>query len=233
MAEITLSCCIEREKALTVDINKGIGMGELPSAVGVHDFASPAYSVNGTDLTAVQSAISAKSGVASPAFPGGFVEAVEGIAPAFYDSRGKIYTPHVVTPPDVTALIEGVYDSVGIKSIYATEVTSIGGHYCFGSAGNVVETIIAPKLTDWAVKKHWCFRGTALKFVQAGSIGYPVTCMDNNIGFSCTTRPTIEVYVDAVTIDEIPSKVKSTAPWGATNATIIYRNSNTGEVITA
>lgn len=70
---------IIKPKLLTARIDKGTGMGELPSASGQSEFPMPAYSVNGTDLTAVGEAIAEKAGVEKPVFPDGWIGAVEGI----------------------------------------------------------------------------------------------------------------------------------------------------------
>ena len=79
MDEVKMTGTITKEKSLTGSINKGIGMGELPSARGLREFPSPAYSVNGADLTAVGEAIAEKAGTEKPVFPDGWKEAVEGI----------------------------------------------------------------------------------------------------------------------------------------------------------
>ena len=83
---------------------------------------------------------------------------------------------------------------------------------------------------------HYWFRGcTSLKTVALGSIGIPVLSIGSAYLFlNCKqTDLEITIYVDAETLTDIPTDITTNAPWGATNATIIYRNSTTGEVITA
>lgn len=156
---------------------------------------------------------------------------VEGGAELLFTSTGNIYVENLVVPETVTDLSSSVYNINGFKSITALGVTKLDGHYCFGGAWNSLEVLICPRLTSWP-GNYWC-RGGQLKEVQAGSIGYPVTAMMNSKGFDLNSRTdlVITIYVDATTIAEVPSDVSSYAPFGATNATIIYRNSTTGDVI--
>jgi hypothetical protein len=149
----------------------------------------------------------------------------------FFISSGAIYVEELVVPETVTALNSGVYNINGFKSITALGVTELKGHYCFGGAWNSLEVLICPRLTSWP-GNYWC-RGGNLKEVQAGSIGYPVTAMLNAKGFDLNSRSdlVITIYVDATTLAEVPTDVSDYAPFGATKATIVYRNSTTGEVI--
>lgn len=93
MAEIKLTGTIAKASTLTGQINKGVGMGELPQARGLGEFLSPAYSVNGHDLTAVSEAIQSKAGVEAPVWPDGFVKGVGRITEKLEDletEAGKI-----------------------------------------------------------------------------------------------------------------------------------------------
>lgn len=67
-----------------------------------------------------------------------------------------------------------------------------------------------------------------------GSVGVAVIEMYYR-AFDKITNPnlTITIYVDSATLADIPTAVSSASPFGAVNATIIYKNSTTGEVITA
>lgn len=149
-----------------------------------------------------------------------------------YAADGKIYTENVIVPDTVTNLPQNCYAIVGIKSIYAPEVTKLGGHYCFGSAWNQLERLICPKLTSWGIGNYWNAGGN-LHEVQAGSIGYPVIQMASDKGFNNNknTDLVITIYVDADTLADVPTDISDYQPFGATNATIVYRNSTTGEVI--
>lgn len=70
--------------------------------------------------------------------------------------------------------------------------------------------------------------GTSVKEITFGSIGHAVTTL-SNLTFRYMTQNdlTITLYVaDDATLP------LANSPWGATNATIIYRSATTGEVIT-
>lgn len=154
--------------------------------------------------------------------------------PQLYDSTGKIYAEHVIIPETITSIPNArTYFINGIKSVYAPEVTSLGGDGIFGAPWNSMEEIICPKLTEWCTGS-WCTGGN-LKNVQAGSIGYPVTSMPNASGFRLNNRTdlVITIYVNATVLADIPTEITDYAPFGATNATIVYKNSTTGEVINA
>lgn len=73
---------------------------------------------------------------------------------------------------------------------------------------------------------------TSLKNVSFGAVGRPVTLIGNYVFLYDTQSDlTITIYVNATTLAEIPTAVTQYSPWGATNGTIIYRNSTTGEII--
>ena len=73
-----------------------------------------------------------------------------------------------------------------------------------------------------------------LQTVILGSVGVAVNSMYGRAFGDCTNpNLTITIYVDAATLADIPTAVSGSSPFGAENATIIYKNSTTGEVITA
>ena len=73
-----------------------------------------------------------------------------------------------------------------------------------------------------------------LQTVILGSVGVAVSSMYGKAFAHCTNpNLTITIYVDAATLADIPTDVSGASPFGAVNATIIYKNSTTGEVITA
>lgn len=73
-----------------------------------------------------------------------------------------------------------------------------------------------------------------LQTVILGSVGVAVSSVYGRAFRDCTNpNLTITIYVDAATLADIPEAVSGNSPFGAVNATIIYRNSTTGEVITA
>lgn len=83
-------------------------------------------------------------------------------------------------------------------------------------------------INNVTVYGHYWFGGcTSLKTVQLGSIGFPVTSMAAYTLYQCTQSDlTVTIYVadDA----ELPLE---NAPFGGTNATIIYRSATSGDVI--
>lgn len=152
----------------------------------------------------------------------------------FFTTGGQMYVKNVVLPETVTTLPSNCYANMPeMKSIYATGVTKLGGHYAFGNSVTPIEVLIAPKLTNWGTNTYWQIAGQ-LKEVQAGSIGFPVTVMKSSYGFRNSDRNdlVITIYVDATTLAEVPTDITNYAPFEAKNATVIYRNSTTGEVIT-
>ena len=73
-----------------------------------------------------------------------------------------------------------------------------------------------------------------LQTVTLGSVGVAVSSVYHRAFMDCTNpNLIITIYVDAATLADIPAAVSGSSPFGAVNATIIYKNSTTGEVITA
>ena len=110
-------------------------------------------------------------------------------------------------------------------------VTKKSNAYQIGYNDNL-ETLFLPK---WQNVGNFNFSlNPKLKRCQLGSIGYPVTTFNNaNATFNRMTQSdlTITIYVDASSIADISTNITANQPWGATNATIIYRSSTTGEVL--
>ena len=93
-------------------------------------------------------------------------------------------------------------------------------------------TVTLPKAQY--LPEYFCRECTALNAVQLGSIGYPVTSIDALAFDGCSNEGiTFTIYVASTTLALIPQGVADNSPFGAVNATIIYKNSTTGEVITA
>lgn len=76
---------------------------------------------------------------------------------------------------------------------------------------------------------------TSLESVTIGSIGKPMvgTAVTNDHFTTCTALTDIIIYVDAATLADVPENIKNNAPFGAASASVTYKNSTTGEVITA
>lgn len=107
----------------------------------------------------------------------------------------------------------------------------IGAQWALRDCGKLREAHF-PKATGmWLGNTNFFGGNTALEKVSIGSIGVPVQRMDAG---SFKTPPIIlELYVNAETIADIPTMVTNYVPgmWNV-DATVIYRNSTTGEVIT-
>lgn len=153
----------------------------------------------------------------------------------YYTRRGVCYVPNMIIEPH-----DGIYNGSGFGSMYerATELetveipriesnSSVASTFAYCSK---LKRAIIPKITIYG---HYWFRScTSLEEVQLGSIGYPVTSIAVYTFYQVTQSTlTITIYVNANSLSEIPTAITNNSPHGATNATIIYRNSTTGNVI--
>ncbi|MBR5094440.1 MAG: hypothetical protein IK095_05045 [Oscillospiraceae bacterium] len=195
------------------------------------------------DLTSVADAIRAKSGGSTQlAFPAGFVSEIQAIPgggdEVFFSTQGYMYVEEIDFPATVTDLKMNFYNTGGyshVKSISGMAQTTTGapGNQFRGLSD--LETVHLPRACRFY---SYAFRAcTKLKTVELGSIGYPVVYMadaSHNVFYGVTQSGlTITLYVNASTLAEAQaiSDVGALAPWGATNATIVYRSSTTGEVL--
>lgn len=103
---------------------------------------------------------------------------------------------------------------------------------CFAGC-TALKSVKLKKKQSFSASNSLMFSGcTALELVQLGSLGNPISKISDTSMFKdCTQALNIEVYVSADSIAAIPADVTSKAPWGATNATITYKSSVTGEVL--
>lgn len=163
----------------------------------------------------------------------------------YYATSGACYVPNMVMPKMVQGL-NGLYkDATEMVSLVCNDTRKIGG---YGSAITEVfygctklETISMPYIQGIASSYADRVFGNCTKLSNAvfGSVGYPISDFSNSgaqyqaFRYCTQNNFTITLYVDAVDLASIPAAVTGKAPWGATNATIVYRNSTTGEVITA
>ena len=191
-----------------------------------------------TDLTSVANAIRTKGGTSAQlAFPAGFVSAIQTIPTGdeyfVVPSTGCIY-PKILNQT-LTGFNRNYYGSyrwrycTNMEEATIIGLTSIAGGVNSDLLSNCtgLKRVSLPSLSD--CNSHAFRSDTALEEVQLGRIGKPVSSLSVYTFSGCTqTGLTITVYVsDSVTIP------LANSPWGATNATIIYRSSTTGEVRTA
>ena len=114
---------------------------------------------------------------------------------------------------------------VGITAIYG------GANYDPFSNSSIV-TLELPSLKE--DKDYIAAYCEKLQTAILGSVGGAVKEMYYQAFRDCTNpNLIITIYVDAATLADIPAAVSGNSPFGAVNATIIYKNSTTGEVITA
>ena len=111
-------------------------------------------------------------------------------------------------------------------------IGNLGSRYVFFGCTKL-ESVKLPKCTGMWLGNTNCFGSgnTALRTVELGSIGTPVVRMDAG-PFRVPGPVTLTLYVDATTLEDIPTLVKDKVPsmWPA-NTTVVYKNSTTGEVI--
>lgn len=155
----------------------------------------------------------------------------------FFTPYGVGYTPEMTV--ESTIIVGGSWNGANaLKSINLPNWNPTGAA-ALNAIGIVTDTFASASLETLSLPKvqytghYWARDAKKLKTVQLGSVGYPATSLAVYTFYRDTQADlTISVYVDANTIADILESVTSSAPWGATNATIIYRNSTTGEVIT-
>lgn len=120
-----------------------------------------------------------------------------------------------------------------LVSARLAEVTAIqGGANSSPFSDSSIITLELPSLQS--NNTYIAARCEKLQTVILGSVGVAVSSMYGRAFGDCTNpNLIITIYVDAATLADIPAAVSGSSPFGAVNATIIYKNSTTGEVITA
>lgn len=116
----------------------------------------------------------------------------------------------------------------GNGNLILEDVEDIGPFAFYGCKG--IKTVYAPKFKNGSSESY--NQCTALEEMQLGSIGNPVT-IDMPAYFfrnGVTQIFDLMIYTEKTTLAEATSFFTH-APWGATNATIVYKNSTTGEVL--
>lgn len=159
------------------------------------------------------------------------IESVE----LFNNDLGRLYTKNMI----LTDLIAS--DEVSkLNNMYANcvhlETVEMDGGLRTGADSGIFygcENLRSAKLKNITSYGHYIFRNClSLENAELGYIGKPVIKMAEYTFYNCTQNDLkITIYVDSTTLAGIPEEITSVSPWGATNATIIYRNSTTGEVI--
>ena len=122
--------------------------------------------------------------------------------------------------PNVTSL--GNYCFQGCSKLTSVEIpkTTSLGQYCFASCSKL-NSIKMPRATSLGLG---CFNGCSdLKTVTLGELGKPITSGGgfNSKAFSSTVTK-LNIYVE----DATNPPTLTGSPWGATNATIVWRDIN-------
>ena len=121
-------------------------------------------------------------------------------------------------------------EATGLLSVSIPNATGELHQYAFSNC-TALKTVYLPKITALnadAAQQKGVFRGcTALESVQIGSVGYSATVANNNFYGDTQTGLTITVYTTGAYADTALTNIRN----GATNATIIIKDSTTGETI--
>lgn len=219
------------------------GSNKLPDAAGRREFGSAEFSVWGTDLDALSDAIAEKAGVDSPTWPEGFRSAVEGIEiPQIYVApSGAMYTPIYSNavrdgnPGNKYQWSASLFRNA--KNI--EEVTLYGWPNIKAGSNNDIATnssikrlhlpdFISSGIESGSSNTYICAYCPQLVEVVLGSVGKGLVATIYNRAFDGCTNAALKITVYVIDGLSIPL---SGSPWGATNATIIYRSATTGEVI--
>ena len=170
------------------------------------------------------------------------------VPPEYWVQNGVPYVKNLTLPGTTLRKINGFLQSAAnLETVLSNATGSLGGgsgaqtivnyfRYC-----SKLKQVNFPYTTGIGSSYVEYFLGncTALQTATFGSIGYPVSTFANTSYnqkvFSGTTQSslTITIYVAATTLADIPTAITAYQPWGATGATIVYRNSTTGEVISS
>lgn len=120
--------------------------------------------------------------------------------------------------------------ATGLLSVSMPNATGTLHQYAFSNC-KALKTVYLPKITSLDADNNadrGVFRGcTALESVQIGSVGYSVTIKNNNFYGDTQTGLTITVYTTSAYADTALTNIRN----GATNATIIIKDSTTGETL--
>lgn len=208
------------------------------------------YVVSDTSLTAVADAIREKTGKsAQMAFPTGFVSEIgeiSGGGEVYYTSKYVPYAKDMHIPKLVLGIsaFGFMQDAENLETVICDDNRTLGGSNAnrvnnYFTRCTKLTSVEFPYLQGLLTNyTNYFFGGcTSLKKVTFGSVGYPIANLQPTTGndriFNGLTQAdlVITVYVNANTLTDVPVEVTALSPWGATNATIVYRSSVTGEVL--
>lgn len=157
-----------------------------------------------------------------------------GGAEVYYSGMGQMYTPHMVIPNgNMRYARDHFSDAVNLVSFiqqYGTPASD--SDYGLFRGCTALETVWVSRATFGACVFGSC---SALKTITLGRVGLAVTSLNTGMwDYTVKNVETITCYVNATTLAGIPTAVSGRIlPSASPNATIIYKNSTTGEVLTA
>lgn len=152
---------------------------------------------------------------------------------------GFKYTANMVVNDTIATRPWEDYFYRNCAELVSFETNMVGNGYAIGSLFRGCSKLKTLKFTggfNSAAQTDMVDGCYALETIQLGSIGHKATKIDDGRifrGQGSNNNLTITIFTDATAISDIPTGLTSNRPWGATLATIIYRNSTTGEVIEA
>lgn len=155
----------------------------------------------------------------------------------YYTSSGMGYAKNTVNP--ATSLFNVTYLYSAANSMETIEFPNFSGvpsNYTFVNCANLKSIRFLGSVRPANSNFVRYTVASKLQEVQLGSVGHPAksdakwsTAMFGFFGGG--TKPTITVYVNAETLADVPDNIKANQPWNASGSTVVYRSSNTGEVL--
>ena len=157
-----------------------------------------------------------------------------GGAEVYYSGMGQMYTPNMVIPNGGMRYVRDHFQNAVhlVSFIQQYGTPSSDSDYGLFRGCTALETVWVSRATCGAYFFSMC---SALKTITLGRVGLAVTKLDTGMwDHTVENAETITCYVNATTLAEIPTAVSGRIlPSASPNATIIYKNSTTGEVLTA
>lgn len=130
-----------------------------------------------------------------------------------------------ITLPKCTSIGDSCFRGTNITELNAPECITV---YSSGLRSGALKKVYLPKLNKFSGGGNVFYGCTSLETVQLGSIGNAVEQISNNDFGGCTqTGLTITVYTTGAYADTALTNIRN----GATNATIIIKDSTTGEAL--
>lgn len=154
----------------------------------------------------------------------------------YFSTYGNMYTANMVIPSTVSKMyFRGEHfkgASEMLTFVCDAPTTGAGTTYSPNSMFVSCGKLTSVKFTKGGSPAGSSMFGYcgALTTVEFGSVGNPIATIVSNAFGDWTAHATVTIYVNASSVSEV--SWASNAPFGNNNATIVWRSSVTGEVIT-